>query len=138
MKPLLVEYEISVATYDIDFAGHVSNIAYLRWLEDMRLKVFDEYFPLEKFIQDGLAPVLVSTQIEYKKPVHLFDKPRGVMWVPRIGKASFIMQGEIRVNGELTTTATHIGVFVEVSTQKAVRLPQVCVTEFQRSAAARD
>jgi len=28
---------IAIRTYDIDFAGIVSNIVYLRWLEDMRL-----------------------------------------------------------------------------------------------------
>jgi len=44
-KILLIEKEIKVATYDIDFAGIVSNISYIRWLEDLRLAWLEKYFP---------------------------------------------------------------------------------------------
>jgi acyl-CoA thioester hydrolase len=37
---LEIEMPIRVRTYDIDSAGHVSNIVYLRWMEDMRLQIF--------------------------------------------------------------------------------------------------
>ena len=33
-KPLYVEKEFEVRTYDIDFASVVGNIVYIRWLED--------------------------------------------------------------------------------------------------------
>lgn len=41
-----VELALPVRTYDIDFAGVVSNIVYVRWLEDLRLAIVDAYFPL--------------------------------------------------------------------------------------------
>jgi acyl-CoA thioester hydrolase len=31
-----VQHEFRVNTYGIDFAGIVSNISYIRWLEDLR------------------------------------------------------------------------------------------------------
>ena len=31
-----VQHSFRVMTYDIDFAGIVSNISYIRWLEDLR------------------------------------------------------------------------------------------------------
>lgn len=36
---------VKVATYDIDYANHVSNIVYFRWLEDLRLQLLEENFP---------------------------------------------------------------------------------------------
>jgi len=38
-KPLLVSLDIRVQTYDIDFAGHVNNQVYVRWLEDLRMEM---------------------------------------------------------------------------------------------------
>lgn len=71
-RPLEVEIPIKVKTYDIDFAGVVSNIVYIRWLEDLRLKLFDAHLPLHRQIEQGYIPVVAKTQIEYKKPVKLF------------------------------------------------------------------
>ncbi len=47
-RPLEVELTIPVRSYDIDFAGIVSNIVYIRWLEDLRSKWLDEHFSLNK------------------------------------------------------------------------------------------
>ena len=50
-RPLLIEMDIRVRTYDIDSAGHVSNINYLYWMEDMRLEVMERYFPMQPLIK---------------------------------------------------------------------------------------
>ncbi len=134
-KPLRIEHDVSIGTYDIDFVGHVSNISYLRWLEDARLKLFETYFPLERFVRDGLTPVLVSTNIIYKRPIRLFEKPVIDMWVSSIGNASLTIDAEICVNGLLTSRVRHVGVFIELATGKPVRLPKVCVRKFQESSA---
>jgi acyl-CoA thioester hydrolase len=44
--PFEVEIPLPVRTYDIDFAGIVNNIVYIRWLEDLRLEMLARYFPL--------------------------------------------------------------------------------------------
>lgn len=134
-KPLFVESDINVGTYDIDFAGHVSNISYLRWLEDARLKLFDNYFPLELFLKDGLTPVLVSTNILYKRPIRLFEKPKLSMWVSGTGNASINIEAEIHVNGLLATKVRHVGVFVELATMKPVRLPRICLEKYNAAVA---
>jgi acyl-CoA thioester hydrolase len=130
-RSLHITHDINVSTYDIDFAGHVSNISYLRWLEDMRLKVFDVYFPLKNFLDDGITPVLASTEIHYKRPIRLFDNPHGVMWVSSMGNASLVMEAELTVDGAVTTKAKHVGVFIDLSTNKPVRIPQICREKFQ-------
>lgn len=37
-RTLNLDMPITVKTYDIDFMGIVSNISYVRWMEDLRLK----------------------------------------------------------------------------------------------------
>lgn len=122
---------IKVATYDIDYAGHVSNIAYFRWLEDLRLLLLEEHFPLPKLMEDGFMPVLAASSVDYKKAIRLFDKPQGHMWIEKIGWASLEFRGEIKVEGVVTTLAKHVGVFVHPKTHKPVRLPKELVERFE-------
>jgi acyl-CoA thioester hydrolase len=122
---------ISIGTYDIDFAGHVSNIVYFRWLEDMRLKVFDQYFPLKGFMDQGLLPVIAAHTIEYKRAIRLFDKPIAHMWIQEVRAASVIFHGEILVDDVVTTFATHTGVFINGTTMKPVRTPKIIAEQFR-------
>src|SRR5215813_10342418 len=130
---LFLNHRILVRTYDIDSAGHVSNIAYLRWLEDMRLELFEKYFPLREFVDSGITPVIISTHIEYKRPIKLFDKPEGFMWVSEMGRASLIMEAELRVDSLVTTVARHVGVFVTIDSGKPVRVPEICREMFSQA-----
>lgn len=123
MKSLYFEDDILVSTHDIDFAGHVSNIVYLRWLEDMRLKMLEKYCPLKDFMAEGVTPVLTSTEIKYKKSIRLFDKPRAKIWVSDLGKATLAMEAEIYVDGELATWAKFSGVFVGIQAMRPIRVP---------------
>ena len=138
MKALYIEHSINVSTYDIDFAGHVSNIVYLRWLEDMRLKVMDTYCPLQKFLANGVTPILRSTEIQYKKPIRLFEKPKGKMWISEHSMSSFGIVAEIFVDGELTTTAKHVLVFVDMAKMKPVRIPRLFLDAIETYTAAGD
>ncbi|HEY9784616.1 MAG TPA: thioesterase family protein [Candidatus Obscuribacterales bacterium] len=126
--------QISVGTYDIDFAGHVSNIVYLRWFEALRLKIFEDYYPLQPLMERGLLPIIASHHIEYKRPVKLFDKPTGHMWIESAGSARMIFQGEIRVGGEAATTATHVGLFVDSKSMRPVRIPKEILDLIRKNA----
>ena len=97
----------------------------------MRLKLFEKYFPLKMFMDAGQTPVLAATNIQYKRPVRLFDQPHGVMWLSKMGHASVTFQAELYVDGQITTLAEHVGVFIESDTGKPIRLPQICVDKFK-------
>lgn len=125
---LEVGSDIFVGTYDIDFAGHVSNIVYLRWFEALRLQIFDKYYPLEELMGDGFLPIISAHYVEYKRAVNLFDKPTGHMWIDSIQGVRIKFKGEIRVGGELATYAEHTGIFIAKSTMKPVKIPQKIMT----------
>jgi len=67
-KPLLVELTFRAKTYDVDYAGIVHNAVYIRWLEDLRLKIMDEHYQLEDQFADNQSPVLEKTKIRYRSP----------------------------------------------------------------------
>ena len=73
------EILFTVHTYDIDFAGHLNNIVYVRWIEQLRTKLFNQYFNLQELLSNNLYPVVISTNITYKKALKLFDKPAGII-----------------------------------------------------------
>lgn len=128
---LEIQMNIRVRTYDIDSAGHASNIVYFRWLEDMRLQMFEEHFSLQSFIEQGFTPIIAASSIEYKRPIKLFDKPIGHMWLSEIRRASMKFQGEIYVGDQLMTRASHTGVFVDIETMRPRRIPDVVIQKFR-------
>ena len=63
------EQPLPIRTYDIDFAGIVSNIVFIRWLEDLRLALLDRAYPLTRALAEDVAPILLATRINYRRPV---------------------------------------------------------------------
>jgi len=135
-KPFLSEMDLVVRMYDIDFNGHVSNIVYIRWLEDMRMVGFERIVPLRSCLELGQVPVLIRTDIRYRRPVKMFDEPKGLLWVSGYTKTSFTLEAEIRVNGECYADATQTGVFVNEKTGKLMRLPESVIQRFQEKVIA--
>ncbi|HEY9732994.1 MAG TPA: thioesterase family protein [Drouetiella sp.] len=131
-----IQMKIKVRTYDIDSAGHVSNIVYFRWLEDLRLQLFEENFSFQEFVDAGYTPVISASSIEYKRAIKLFDQPVGYMYLTEIRAASIKFYGEIYVDDQLTTRATHTGVFVDSETMKPRRTPTVVIEKFRQAKAA--
>ena len=123
-KPLEISQNLSIKTYDIDFAGIVSNIVYIRWLEDLRLKMLEVYQPLEQLMAKKYCPVVNSTEIKYKKALKIFDRPKGKMWMSRLGRLRCTLQAEIYLNDEIVTSATQTGFFINLETMRPIAIPQ--------------
>lgn len=117
-------YDLEIYTYHIDFAGHVSNIVYIQWMEIGRLDLLKAAgMPIDECAARGFHPVLVETAISYKQPFHLGDAVRGHVWFTEIAKASAWLgfsfsdeAGNVRANGRQR------GLFVESATGRPRRL----------------
>lgn len=116
---------IPVRTYDIDFVGFVSNIVYVRWLEDLRLQMLAEYFPLDTAMQaQGIAPVLLRTEIDYKRAIRLFDAVQGRMWLAEAGRVRQELAAEFTVDGQLHAVARQTTCFIDLASGRPVPTPQ--------------
>lgn len=136
-EPLLVELPIRIKTYDIDFVGHVNNIVYIRWLEDLRLHLLDTWLPLEGLRAARIVPVIVNTAIHYKKGIVLGERSvLGRMWIPEFGRAVFHLEAQFCVDGEVRASARQRGVFIDADKMRPVRVPLDLVRQHAESKAA--
>lgn len=123
-RPLEVQIKIPVRTYDIDFAGIVSNIVYIRWLEDLRLKFLDEHWQLDQQVEQGYAPIIAGTEIEYKRPIKLTDQVIGRLWASNLGRLKWTVTAEILANNQLAAVATQTGAFVSLHNGRPIPIPE--------------
>ena len=69
-----ISTEIQVMYFDSDASGAVHNIAYLRFIETARtLLALRMGMSFEEIAQTKIHPVVVRTEIEYRKPAFLGD-----------------------------------------------------------------
>ncbi len=66
------EMQINVSPQDIDSLGHVNNVVYLRWVQDVAEAHWNTLASPE--IQKGLAWVVLRHEINYHKPAFLEDQ----------------------------------------------------------------
>jgi acyl-CoA thioester hydrolase len=123
-QPFEVEIHLPVRTYDIDFAGVVNNIVYVRWLEDLRLEMLARHFPLDEQLKNGIAPVIVQTKIDYKQPIKISDFPSGKMWIKTIESLRWTVNAEIVINDKVAALGEQVGIFVDLQNNKPIRMPE--------------
>ncbi len=92
---LVAEKEIEVNGYDIDAMGVVSNIVYIRWFEDLRTAFINQHMNYSTMINQGISPILMKTEAEYKVPVTIHDKPVGRIYLVKASKMKWVFQFEI-------------------------------------------
>lgn len=121
-----IRHEFRVMTYDIDFAGIVSNISYIRWLEDLRNVFAEQALSLGDALRRGIAPALMRTEIDYLAPVRFPDIVTGRMWLAEHGRSKWDLAAEFESQGtgQLVARARQTGVFVSLETLRPVRLPE--------------
>ncbi len=119
-----IQLELPIRPYDVDVAGIVSNIVYVRWLEDLRMELLRGHFPMKDLMARNLMPVLVRTEIDYRRSLRFHDGCTGRMQLAEIGRTSNTLRATFHNRaGELAAEATQIGVFVNSQTGRPVPLP---------------
>lgn len=113
-----IEINIEVKTYDIDIAGHVNNIVYIRWIEDLRAELFSQIYPLEKLLEINYYPVVISTELKYKGQIKLFDKPIGKITLENYSHGVIHLKVEIINDNATVFTASQKCVLMNLTSQK--------------------
>lgn len=122
-KHLGVEIALDVKSYDIDVAGIVSNIVYVRWLEDLRLVMLETYLPLKEQMEDGIVPAILTTHVEYKRAILMHDSVVGRMWLSGLSKIRWQVEADFLVGDQLAAHAQQEGCFISLAGHRPARLP---------------
>jgi len=123
-RPLLTSLTFQARTYDIDFAGIVSNIVYVRWLEDLRGQMLGAHYPVETMRATGVGPVLLHTDIHYRQALRLGDRPIGRMWVAEARRTRWVLQAEFVLSGVVVCEARQTGAFVDYARMRPMPVPE--------------
>ena len=111
---------IQVRWRDLDAFGHVNNATFASYLEMARTKVFQEYFGGREAME---VPFFVTRlEIDYRRPVKLYDEVLVGIRVGRLKGASFTFEYLVEANGELAAEAVTTLACVDNSTGKVVRM----------------
>lgn len=115
-----MEMDFEVKTYDVDAGGHLNNIVYIRWLEELRNIYLDKYFDFKKEIEKGCYFVVVSTYIRYKQPLKLFDLVSGKISLIENNKGILRLGFDITSGKRMHARAEQKCVRVDIKTGKMV------------------
>ncbi len=120
---MLIESRIHIKAYEIDSMGIVSNIVYVKWFEDLRHLFLDKYYPYTTMMAEQKSPMLMKTEIEYKKPLTIMDSPTGKLWVSKFGRTKWEMNFEISVGETIYCIGKQTGCFYDIANKNVTAFP---------------
>ena len=121
-----IETREEVMFFDTDIGGVVHNLAYLRMIETARTRLAAKLgMQLREMAQTQLYPVVVRTEIDYRKPATLGDELVIKGWLHSVERARFWCAFEMRRVGDETVliTCKQQLALVQMPLGKPTRLP---------------
>lgn len=128
-----IQTEVQVMFFDTDCAAIVHNLAYLRFIETARTLLAEQLgMGLVEMSRTGLYPVLVRTEVDYKRSAVLGDKLVVNGWLESVERSRFWCGFEVRrpVDDLLICTAKQMLAMVQMPGSKIMRLPEEWSTRY--------
>lgn len=121
-----IRTEIQVMFFDTDCGAVVHNIAYLRFIEVARTLLAEQLgLPLREMAETQKYPVVVRTEIDYRRAAKLGDRLLIDAWLDRIERVKFWCAFRIVRSGDETLIAEcrQMLALIEMPGAKLLRLP---------------
>lgn len=115
-------YTIEQRFDDLDLLGHVNNVAYLVYLQEVRLKLLAD---LIGFRLTSVKHVVVRNEIDYVRSLPYRPEPLPVeAWISRVGNSSYDISYEIPdADGGVATRGRSVMVFLDETGARTVPIP---------------
>lgn len=122
-----ISTEIRVMYFDTDAGGVVHNISYLRFIETARTNLaITMGLSFAEILRTQIHPVVVRTEIDYKRPALLGDELLVNGRVTEVARARFWVEFEIvrPSDGALLITCRQALALVQMPQGRPLRLPE--------------
>jgi YbgC/YbaW family acyl-CoA thioester hydrolase len=122
-----IHTEVQVMFFDTDCGGVVSNIAYLRFIEIARTHLAEELgLVLTQMAQKQTYPVVVRTEIDYRRAAKLGDRLVIEGWLDHMERARFWCAFRITrpEDNTLIAECRQMLALIEMPSGKLLRLPE--------------
>ena len=131
VAPWVFTMSITVGDDDIDGLGHASNIAYLKWIQDVALAHSAAVgLDLEAYGKLGAVFVVRRHEVDYLRPVLRGDRLEVRTWIDTAQAAKAIRATEIRKDEIVVAKALTTWGFVEMTSGRPTRIPPEVRTAF--------
>ena len=125
------EIEITVQPEDIDELGHVNNVVYLKWVQDVATTHWNAASP------NGHEPasvvwVVIQHEIRYKHPTYLEDTVIARTWIGKARRRFMERNTELlrKSDGTLLAKAVTLWTPVDKETGKSVAIEAKVLEKF--------
>ena len=128
-----IEIEQQVMFFDTDCAAVVHNLAYLRMIETARTLLAEQLgLQMVEMAESGIYPVLLRTEVDYRRPAKLSDRLRIRGRLDRVERARFWCAFEVLrpPSHEVLVKCRQSLALVQLPTGKPLRLPSEWLTRF--------
>ena len=122
-----IRTEVQVMFFDTDCAAVVHNIAYLRFIEIARTLLAEQLgMGLTQMAEDQRYPVVVRTEVDYRRPAKLGDKLLIEGWLDRVERVRFWCAFRITrpADGTLIAESRQMLAIIAMPSAKLLRLPE--------------
>jgi acyl-CoA thioester hydrolase len=124
----------AIADEAIDRQGHVNNLAYVAWMQDVAIEHSAAVgWPMERYLALGAGWVVRSHFVEYLRPAFAGERLAVYTWVPDYTHRStprrylFVREND----GQLMVQAETRWVFIDLATGRRRALPEELIAAFQ-------
>lgn len=125
--PRIFTREITIADSDIDVQGHVNNLRYVAWMQDVAVAHSTaQGWGMDRYVAEGAGWVVRQHTITYRRPCFLGETITACTWIAGIGprqcprKYLFWRASDHAVLAEAETQ----WVFIDLKTGRPTKVPQ--------------
>ena len=122
-------HNIKVTSNDIDELGHVNNVVYVRWVQDVASAHWDSV--ATSSMKSDYLWVVLRHEIDYKNPCFLGDTINGTTWVGEHYGARFERFVKLQLNsGKIAAEAKTTWCLLDRASMKPIRIPDAVLSVF--------
>ncbi|HEY8092020.1 MAG TPA: thioesterase family protein [Polyangiaceae bacterium] len=131
--PATFPLEFTVPAEDIDVLGHASNIAFVRWIQDVAIAHSTSVgLGIEGYQRLGAVFVVVRHEIDYLRPALRGEALVARTWISSVMAAKCVRSTEIerRSDGQVLARGQTTWGYIEMATGRPRRIPEEVRTAF--------
>lgn len=126
VKQNFFSHEFTVSPEETDRNGHVNNVIYLQWMQNIAIMHSDASGSTETVRASGCIWVVRAHTIEYLKPAFAGDLVEATTWVDKYSRIKANRQYRFlrKSDGETLAAGVTVWVFVDAKTRKPRTIPE--------------
>lgn len=121
-----VTFETPIPWGDLDLFQHVNNVAYFRYFQDARLKYFETIGLMDMHRDQGIGPILYSTDARFKEQL---SYPNNIVVGARVSEmrtSSFVLEYAVEVvGGDQVAEGSSVNLVYDFNAMQKVPIPAV-------------